>query len=178
MPKRSFTLFEIIISIILISIIYLFAINSFTSKQKSLSKDINLDNIKSKLLNYQFENTITIKCIEDDYSCFVFIDDSKVPLKERVEKLFSEIPNVYRYNKDLDKIDFLDLELEQLQRYEVIFEFSCNKNRKCSELVVENAEDNQLYVFNDIYRKPIKLEHLNDLVDLIEKNEQEVKDAF
>ncbi len=176
MTQKSFTLFEIIISIILITIIYIFAINSFSNSVAKRAGDITLENLKEKLLKFDFQNQISVKCIEDDFSCFIFIDGQKEPIEEKIEKLFLEKPTIYHYDKDLERVEFPDLELEQLQRYEVVFEYSCKKNNRCSELVVENQDE--IYLFNDIYTKPIKLKYLSDVEDLIEKNIQEVRDAF
>ena len=178
--KKTFTLFEIIISIILVSIIYSFAINSFSTKKKIKSDDVTIFNLKEKLLKYGKENemgdNITIKCIRDDFSCYLFIDDDKIPLEDKIKPFFLDTPTIYKYNKELEKIDFLDLELEQLERYEVIFKYSCKKNKKCSEFIVET--ENMIYIFNDIKKKPDTIKYISDIDDYFELKVEEVKDAF
>ncbi|MEA2050794.1 MAG: hypothetical protein U9O56_08700 [Campylobacterota bacterium] len=176
MYKKSFTLFEIIISIILISIIYLFAINSFNSTNQNNPSNITLINLKEKLLEYDFNDNITIKCIKDDLNCFVFLDEESIPQEKRIDNLFITEPVVYKYSRDLETIEFLDLDLEKLQRYEIFFEFTCKKNRQCDELIIE--KNGEVLVFNNLYLRPIKLNYLSDFEDLIKNNIQEVKDAF
>ena len=178
--KKSFTLFEIIISIILISIIYTIAINNFSSKEyKSIDK-ITLENLKEELLKYgkenSIENSITIKCIADDLSCFIFLDNNKIPEKEKLEPFLKQQPEVYKYNKNQEKIEFMDLELEQLQRYEIIFQYSCKKNSKCDEFIVQT--DELTYIFNTINKKPDTIKYLNDIDEYFDSRIEEVKDAF
>lgn len=174
--KKSFTLVEIIIAIILVSIIYSIAINSFSKKTINISDNIKLVNLKEKLLSYEYLENITIKCIADDLSCFIFKDDSEIPEDDKIEKLFIEKPIVYEYNKNLNQIEFLDLELEQLQRYEIVFEYSCNKYRKCSEFIVDTQDE--VYIYNDINKKPDTIKYLNDIDEYFYSRIEEVKDAF
>jgi hypothetical protein len=172
--KKAFTLFEIMIVIILISTIYIFAINSFT-KNNDLQKDeVTLLNLKKTLLSQEFEEKITIKCIENDFSCFVFIDGT---LQEDVLKpIFKEQPIVYDYTPELEKLEFIDLELEQLQRYSIVFEYSCKKDQRCSEMIVET--ETKTYIFNDMYKKPEVIEYINDIDEYFDAKIREVKDAF
>ena len=154
----------------------MFAINSFSTSSKININGITLKNLKSKLLQYEFENKITIKCIKDDLSCFVFLDDDILPQEDKIMNLFKKEPNIYSYKQDSERLEFVDLELEQLQRYEVFLELNCKKNQKCSEFVLELP--NKVMIFNNIYSKPIELKYLSDVEDLIQNNVQEVKDAF
>jgi competence protein ComGC len=171
---KAFTLFEIIITIILISIIYTFAISSFTNKTNKNINDISLVNLKQKLLKYDFNDNITVKCIKSDYSCFVFIDN--IIVDEKIGNLFKSKPTVYNYTKDYKQIEYLPLELEQLESYDVVFQYSCKQNWKCSELIVEF--DDLVYVFNDIKNKPKVFKYLGDVDIYFDNKIQEVKNAF
>ena len=178
--RKSFTLIEIIIGIILISIIYTIVINSYSSKTKNSTDTITLENLKEKIQNLGEENSmndsITIKCIADDLSCFVFLDDSLQPLEEKIKPFLKQQPTVYNYNKNQEKIEFLDLELEQLQRYEVVFQYSCKKNRKCDEFIVETED--LTYIYNNIKKKPDTIKYINDISEYFDTKIEEVKDAF
>ncbi len=172
--QKAFTLFEIIIVIILISVIYTFTINSFTNGQKRLNNNITLLNLKKYLLSLEFENNVRIECIEDDLSCFVFVDN--ILQKETIKDLFIEIPNIYNYHRDMDKMYFKDLDLEQLQSYNIVFKYACKKNGKCDELIVEDT--NIVYLFNNINKAPDTVNYLSDVGDYFYDKIQEVKDAI
>ncbi len=161
------------IVIILIGIAYVFAINSFEKTIKIKDK-VTLLNLKQILLKQEYEDKITIKCIDDDYSCFVFIDGQ--PQEDKLNPLFEERPTVYEYSKDLERIEFIDLELEQLQRYNIVFEYSCKKNKRCSEMIVET--NTQTYIFNDMNKNPEAIEYIKDIDEYFEAKIREVKDAF
>jgi hypothetical protein len=172
--KKAFTLFELIIAVILVSLLYYFAIDSFSQKNFKEKKNITLTNLKQTLLQYDFNDNITIQCIEDDFSCFVFIDD--ILQKEKINPLFKEVPTIYNYAKDLTRVDFNELELEQLDTYNIVFKYSCKKDKKCSEYIVELP--NKVYIFNDIYTKPTTINYISDINDYFDNKIQEVKDAF
>lgn len=172
--KKSFTLFEIIIVIILISVLYTFAIGSFTSKSKKNLHTITLMNLKTELLKFEYEKTIEIQCVEDDLSCFVFSDGVKQD--DKISNLFHEQPIVYKYNQNQDKIEYTPLELEEMERYNIVFKYSCDNYGKCSEFIVEDGDD--IYIFNDIKLKPIKYKYLGDIDDYFNKKIEEVKDAL
>jgi prepilin-type N-terminal cleavage/methylation domain-containing protein len=172
--KKAFTLFEIMITIILISILYIFAINNFSKGLSFGQNNINFENLKTKLISYEFDDKITIKCIEDDFSCFVFVDDQIQDSK--IKPFFKDIPTIYNYSKDLERIELLDLELEQLQNYNVVFEYSCTKEQRCDEMIVEMP--NKIYIFNDIHKGPIVVQNLSDVDEYFESKIREVKDAF
>ncbi len=170
---KGFTLFEIIISLILISILYLFAINKFNLTSKDINK-LNLSNLKEELISYGYDSSISIKCIKKDYSCFVFIDGE---LQEnKITGLFFKEPIVYKYNERLEQIEYEPLELEKLEREDIIFEYSCNEEKKCTELIAFVGDNG--YIFNDIYLKPIKVRSIGEVEDYFLDKIEEVKDAF
>lgn len=174
MSRKAFTLFEIIISVILISLVYYFVITSFSDNSNTKKDDITFLNLKEKLLAYDFIENITIKCIDEDLSCMVFVDDNMTG--DIITSLLTSKPEVYEYSKELKKIEFPYLELEQLQRYDIVFQYSCNKNNKCSEYIVQTEE--MVYILNDIQKRPSTLKYINDVDEYFDKTMQKVRDAF
>jgi hypothetical protein len=172
-PKKAFTLFEIVISIILVSIVYMFAINSF-KKQDIVSDSITLNNLKQKLLQSDFEESILIKCIEDDFTCFIYLDEQIQ--EKRTNPIFESKPTVYSYDRDYERVEFKRLELENLDSYDIVFEYECKKNKKCSELIVETDKD--VYIYNALDRNPTKIDYINDVRDYFDEKINEVRDAF
>jgi len=172
--KRAVTLFEIILAIILVGIIYSFALSSFTNKKIINTDNITLVNLKQKLLDYDYENNIAIKCIADDFECFIFVDN--ILQKETITTLFKNKPTVYEYDNKLNEKEFSPLELEKLQRYDIVFQYSCNKYKQCTEQIVEYND--KVYIYNDIHKKPIIIKYLNDIDIYFQDKINEVKDAF
>ena len=172
--KKAFTLFEIIIAIILISLLYYFAIDSFDKKQLLVQDKITLFNLKSTLLKYEFDNDIEVKCIDDRFDCFLFIDGAIQ--QKKLPSFFDKKPIIYKYQKDLEQIEYLTLELEALEKYDIIFDYKCIKSGKCTESIVETEE--KVYIFNDLYNKPDIIDTISDINQYFTKKEEEVKDAF
>lgn len=179
MSKKAFTLIEIVVSIVLVSILYMFAMNSFPKKnQKRDDKSISLETLKEDLLKFDFKRSITLKCIEDDLSCFVFLDGSKEPLEKKIPPFLSAKPTVYKYNRAREKVEFPDLELGDIDYYHIVFEYHCKKNAICDEYIVQNSENEKVYIFSNLQKKPVQLKYLNDVDQYFEDKIQEVKDAF
>ncbi|MEA3354788.1 MAG: hypothetical protein U9Q33_13330 [Campylobacterota bacterium] len=174
MFKRSFTLFEIIISIILISLVYYFAVSSFTNNTFRKKDNINLLNLKEELLKYEYNDNITVKCVDDTFDCFIFKDG--VVEDTKIVSLFKEKPTVYTYRQNYETVEFPYLELEQLQRYDVVFQYSCKSNNRCSEYIVQT--DDLVYVMNNIYKEALTFKYLNEVDDFFIQNIEKVKDAF
>ena len=94
--KKTFTLIELIIVIILISSVYYLTFTSSSFSFKQETKKVSIENIKEYLLDtFEFENKIELVCIEKEFQCFIKIDDTlddKVVLKN----LFKENTNADR----------------------------------------------------------------------------------
>ena len=173
--KKAFTLFELLIAMILISLLYYFAINSFQNKSFKINDSISLKNLKINLLkNYDFEDNIKIQCIEDDLSCFIFLDG--ILQKEKLTTIFKNIPTIYKYSDKLETIEFQPLELEELESYNIIFKYSCKKNHQCDEYIVETNK--AVFIFDDLYNSAKELNSTNEINEYFDKLKREVKDAF
>lgn len=169
--KKGFTLFELIIVVFLLSIISGFILIKFDLFSSS-TKQLTFKNLKSKLLENEFQNSISLKCTQDKI-CYLFIDET---LQEEQIKLdISDDIEVYSYDNTLNQIFFKDLELEELQRYDVIFEFTINKDKKHKDMIVLN--DEKIYIFNSIYKTPIVKSSLSDISEYFEQLKNKVKDS-
>jgi len=153
--------------------VYYLTLGDFNISSKIKTNEITLYNIATYVKKYNFENTLVVKCIEDGKRCLVYADDVIV---EELKNLFEEKPTVYTYDKKLDTISYDDIELKQLDRYEVCFEFSINKYKKYKDMIVE--VNNKVYIFNSFYDKPIQVEYISDVSDYFDDMEQKLKDAI
>ncbi len=170
--KKSFTLIEIIIVTIIISLVYYFSISSF-SFSKIISNKTNIQNIQTFMSKYSFDNSLSLKCINDGKKCLVFRDGN---VTDEILNLFLEKPIVYEYNKSLKIVEFSDIELEHLQRYEVCFEYNINKYRKKKDIIVQVKD--KVYILNSFTNKVIILEYLNDVIDYFDNLEYKVRNDF
>ena len=172
--KRAFTLFELIIVIVLISIIYYFTLSNFSIKQAKLDS-VTLMNLKQTLSKFEFDEKVSLHCIDDkDIDCLISIDGEIQ--KERITKLFEKCPDVYEYSKDQKKIEFSDLELEKLEYYPICFEYELNKNGQSSQMIVDIIGD--VFIFDNISSKPKRIQYINDIGLYFDEKSNEVKDAF
>jgi len=169
--NKAFTLVELLIVIVIVSITYYFAISTIKFSTK---KTVDIDNIKSMLLKYNFNDTISLKCIEDGKKCYIVVD-GKIS-SDTIDNLFKTKPIVYYYDTNFKQKEFDDLELNDLDSYEVCFEYNINRYRKSEDMIVE-AND-KVYIFNSIYDKPIVVNYLDDVSEYFSSIKDEVKDAF
>lgn len=172
--KKAFTLVEIIIVVFIISLVYYFSISNLNIKSLQNRDNVSIINLKSYLLNQSFNDEITIKCIKDGALCYIIVDGEITDNK--IKDLFVTRPNIYTYDKNLDSVEFQDLELEKLESFDVCFEYTIDKDLKSKDMVVE-IED-KVYIFNSIHKKPIILDYLSDVSIYFEDKQQELKDAF
>ncbi len=172
--KKAFTLIELIIVIVLVSIIYYMTLSNFSMKQKNMDAT-TLTNLKQTLLKLNFEDKVSLKCINDEkIDCLVFIDGKKQD--EKITELFKSCPDVYKYSKQQEKIEFNDLELEQLERFEICFEFEVYKDGHSSQLIVDTHDG--VFIYDNISKEPKKIKYINDIDLYFDEKIDEVKDAF
>ncbi len=174
MNKKAFTLLEILIVIILVSIIYSITLSNFNLKQKKLDT-VTLSNLKQLLSSFEYNEKINIKCINNkNIECLLFIDEKLQ--EEKITNLFKSCPDVYKYSKNQDRLEFDDFEFEDLSVVQVCFEFDLYKNGKSSQMIVDTGKNT--YIFDNISQKPKKIKYINDIGFYFNKKDNEVKNAF
>lgn len=174
--KRGFTLIELIIVILLIGITYYLVISNNSFKLEEKKADLSLLNLKEFLIKtFPYEKELDFFCIETDLSCHIQIDGI-VQKDFKVEKLFKTIPEVYEYSKIRTRIDFEDKRVnDETQR--VIFEFKIDNDFKTNEFILDDLQ-NSIYAFNSIYQKPKIYKNLDEMYEVFNTSEVEVRDAF
>jgi len=170
--KKSFTLIEIVIVTIIVSLVYYFSISNLSFKTSDKEK-IDLLNLPKIMKSYPYVNTLILKCIDEGKKCLVFSDDEIV---DEFDDLFETKPVVYSYDKNLDIIYFDDIELKHLDRYEVVFEYKLDKYNKAKDLILEYNE--KIYIYNSFYDKAKVLDYISDVNVYFEENEDRIRDAF
>jgi competence protein ComGC len=172
--KSAFTLIELILVVTLILGIYGIFFANLTKQPENNNTNQNLVNIKSLLMQYDFDKTIEVQCSEVDRRCFVLIDG--VMKEELKEKLFSSNPTVYSYDTKRDKIRFNDLKLEKLESYPIDFVYKIDKYGKTKDMIVE--VDEKVYIFNSLFEKPTVFDSFSDVQGYFDSKESKVRDVF
>ena len=173
--KRSFTLLELVIVVLLISIVYflLFSSFSFSKKEKD---NLRIENLKNYLFdNFKYENSLSLYCIEEDkLPCYISID-GKLKDDIKITNLFLETPEVYNYDRDLSTKEFEDIRINE-EDFNVFFKLDFNNEKKHENLVLDMG--NKAYLFSSISNKIEVFEDTNSILDGFISKEEEVKDAF
>ena len=174
--KKSFTLIELIIVILIISTTYLLIFSNVNFNTKNKEEKVTLYNLKNFLLkNFEFKKNLSFVCIEEKFTCFVKVDD-KLQKDFKIEKFFKQKPDVYEYDKDEKKVEFKELRVDNFN-YEVIFELKINSDYKTNEFIIDTLTDG-VFVFNSIFTNPKVYKTLRDSYEVFEQNKIEVKNAF
>lgn len=174
--KKGFTLIELIVVIILIMSAYflIFSNSNFALKKEKIA--LSLENLREVMLeNFEFNDELSFVCIEENYECFFKID-GKIDESSGIKNFFKDKPLVYEYNKELNSIEFAQIELNNTKQ-DIIFEFKINDDYKTNEFILDSYND-KVYIFNSIFKEPKIYSSLNEVKDDFEKNEIEVKNAF
>lgn len=174
--KKAFSLFELLISIVLILVVYYFVLSNTKTDKTLVSNTYQLENLKKQLSNINFEKQLEVLCIDNELECFL-IKDNNLESYTKIDPLFKSIPKVYKYNKNLEQISYSRIDLKDMLSANVIFRYKINKYNKSQDIIIE-TKDSGVYIFNSIYNNPIKIQYLNEVYDYFTKNEKRLKDAF
>lgn len=172
--KQAFSLFELLIVIILISLLYSIFVPKLSFEQKQ-NTQITIMTLKSYLLNQTFEEELTFSCLEDNLECYVHAD-GKLLTSKTIKGLFKTIPDVYSYDKKMRRLRFSDLKFDTFEDFKVIFSLRFNKKGLHNEVVVET--DNGVFVLSNITSNAKRFDYLNDVLEDMQLLENEVKNAF
>ena len=174
--KKAFTLIELMLVIILISIVSYLAFSNFNINSPKKYK-ISLENIKEFMLKkFEYNDRISLSCFEDEkLNCYVFIDDI-LNKNIKIENLFEEIPQVYNYDKDLSDLEFLAIKIENIE-YKPFFVLEIDKDKKHKNIVLDTM-DERVYVYHSLFLKAIEYKSTNEILDNFNEKEIEVKDAL
>ena len=174
MFKKAFTLFELIIVIVLVGIIYYLTISNFSLKQQKVDT-LSLVNLKEKLSTFDFEEKVSLQCTDtDNIECLIVVDN--VIQEEKVTELFQRCPDVYEYSKELKRKEFYPLNVNDNDKISICFRFDLLRDGHSSQMIVEL--DNKVLIYDNISKQPHKIDYLNDIGDYFENKISEVKDAF
>lgn len=174
--KQAFTLIELMIVIILISVSYYLVFSNSNFKISNDSKNISILNIKKYLLeNFEFEDELSFVCINEKLTCYVKIDGI-IDEKLKIENLFENKPDIYKYQKEEQIIDYETIDINNISQ-DVIFELKINSDYKTNDLIVDTL-NGKVYLFNSIFQDVKMYNSLQEVFETFNTNQLEVQDAF
>jgi len=152
--SKAFTLFELLIVVLLISILYGVFVHKLTRAPQNKTDKLTLMNLKSFLLNIPHKKEIDVICLQPCKKCNIYIDGKKG--KSDAFSLFKSTPKVYFPDNfgQLEAISFLPLIDKNRAVNSVCFKYSLFNNKSSSYFVVE--DDSKYYLF-DPYMKDVKM---------------------
>lgn len=171
--KQAFTIIELMLVIVIIGIVYMIAANNLNLQKYSKEKTLTFSSLHKYLSSYDYEKTISLKC-DEEKNCFLFIDgafDSKID-----NTLFKDKPVVYQYTTNFDIIRYKRIELENLESYDIVFEYKLDNRGISKDMIVE--VDDKVYLFNSFKNRVIEFDYLSDVRDYFENKVKKVRDAF
>ena len=148
--KSSFTLFELLIVILIISIIYGIFIEKLGSKERQVRQK-GLESIGELLEGIDFNESAKIICTQKCKKCFLYVDDKKLA---DLPELFDKEPRLYDFDIHgiLAPIKFVPV-FEENTPQDVCFQYTFYPNGSHSSYIVEY--DGKFYVFR-AYMNPVK----------------------
>lgn len=174
--KKGFTLIELIVVILLITVTYFLIFTNSSFKIKKDEIKLSLDNLQEVLIkDFQFEKDISFLCIEENFECFIKID-GVLNQKPIAKNFFKNKPSVYEYSKEQKILEFRQVNINNSNQ-NIIFELKVDSDYKINEFILDTDEE-KVYVFNSIFKEPKIFISLNEVLDQFENNELEVRDAF
>ena len=159
--KRAFTLIELILVVLIMGIVYMFAIGSLDKiKAKNEEKLPTLSNLKRFLLAKDFEKEARFVCFDDCSSCSVVLDGKE---SSSVSNFFDSEPKSYHYDPTLgmEQIDpepFFDANGVQKQ---VCFSYRIYKNGIGDQIAIEYHD--KIYDYSDYFEDVKVYDSVNEL---------------
>ncbi len=97
--KRAFTLLELILVVVIVGVVYMFAIGSLEKfKAKSDNTLVTLPSLKAFLLAKDFDKEARFVCFDGCSRCSVLLDGN---ISQEINDFFDSAPKTYRYTQNL-----------------------------------------------------------------------------
>lgn len=158
--KRGFTLFELMIVIVIIGVVYGLLVRNFTINQPD-KEVLTLKNLPA-FMREKFKNEdkkVELLCMDDCSICKFIVDSSESNQSVELFEQYSS-PEVYTLvNENLKKIEFGDI-FEDYKTQKVCFKYTLYPN-KSSDRFVLVYKDN-IFMYDNFYEKTKEFQTLID----------------
>ena len=159
--KSSFTLFELLIVILIISIIYAIFVQRLSSKEQLL-KSKGIEAIGELLERYDFNKSVSLRCTDKCKKCYIFVDGNKT---KEIDSPFTSEPKVYDFDIHgiLSQLKFTPIFDENNNPQEVCFAYFRYPNKSASSYIVEYQDE--FYIFYPLLHPPLKVTTIQEAQD-------------
>ncbi len=166
--SKAFTLFELLIVVVLISILYGVFVHKLSRPKQSKTDQLTLMNLKSFLLDIPFKRKIEVICLEPCKECNIYIDNKKS--KSDAFSLFKSVPNVYFPDNfgQLKTVNFLAQVDKNDAINNVCFKYTLLNNKSGSYYALE--DDGDYYLFDPYMKKVKKTTSFSDVNSFFDKS--------
>jgi len=167
--KSSFTLFELLIVILIISIIYgIFIQKLGSTKPVDRIGPGEFQELEKILQEQHFREEAKIVCVDKCKKCYIYVDGRP---QGKIEGLFEEEPKVYDFDIHgiLSEVKFVPIFDKEKNPKEVCFEYALYPNGSRSSYIMEYKDS--FYVF-DAYMRPVrKVASISEAQDLFDPSQ-------
>jgi prepilin-type N-terminal cleavage/methylation domain-containing protein len=162
--KQAFTLFELIVVVILIGIIYGVFVDKLATKPHQRN-DVTLPTIKEFLEKFAFKKSARVVCNKECKQCYVYVDDTKV---DASFELFTSEPTVYTLDETgrQESLTFTPRFDKEDKLEETCFEYKIFKNGGADTYIV--SHEDTFYVFKTLEKKPKIFTSMNEAVEFFD----------
>jgi len=161
---KAFSLTEILIVLLIISVTFIVIPHIKLNKSRSSS----LLNLNERINSYQFDDSLSIKCIDNCEKCLIYADNKKI---DEI-KLFNGDVKVYDVN--LEKKEFEDIEIG-FENKRVCFELDLDKLKRFERFIIEYRD--KFYLFDPINETKV-FDSFSEIEDYHTSLQNEIKDSF
>ena len=166
--RRAFSLLELLIVIMIISLSYMLV---FSSMQKASTEPKALTplNIKSSLLDGNVTGDRELLCINNSQKCFLYQDNNIIPYEY---KLSLKDLKVYKINSEDNtyKVDY-----GRFKGDKISFRFNIYANGSSSQMIIE--QNNKFFYLPTFFGKPQVVSSLDEAKDLWIKPTELIKNS-
>ena len=166
--KKAFSLFELLLVVILISLVYSLVLNKINNKKVNLT---SITDIKSIILN---TNCRTLVVYDKCSKILLYNNSLNEKCKNDIDmNLFKDIKVYSLKGEVLEKKEFAPIKIKD-KIYDVCFKYEIFPNKSSSSFIAK--KDEKYFVFHPYFQKIKKFDNEDDAInDFINKEE---KDEF
>jgi len=161
--RASFTLFELILVIVIIGIVYTLFIQNIEKLQRADS--FGLEDLTTYLKDFQNLNEVSLLCTDECETCTVYIGDQ--PTKHKLKLFSSEVVSYY-VDKDgqFEQIKYAPLHIAR-EEVPVCWKFTLYENGSVSESILTYNE--KAYYFPTYFGEMQVFDRLDSLEQFLQE---------
>ncbi|MDR2099385.1 MAG: hypothetical protein LBP40_00990 [Campylobacteraceae bacterium] len=171
--RGAFTLFELLLVLLLIVISYGLFAQNFSMKSPE-EESVKLEKLNLYLAKIGGDkNLVSLRCIDNCNECKVLVEGNDTDMTLNIFEKDNKV-NAYRFDgKRLEKVEFDDYYINEYKREKVCFRMDVYPNGSSDELVLEYK--NRAYLFENYINEGRVFDTVANAQDFLEKRQLEIK---